>query len=119
MGLLFDNTAKIPPIKTMATPAPVPGMLSPGNLNLMQRPMVKNPDGSVSTVKSMSFNFGGREVLIPLIHPMGFEMTPAQAVRWFQRSRQHLGTFDTPKNATAYAEALHQQQAQDYGLGGK
>jgi hypothetical protein len=89
----------------------VPGLLVPGTVDLSHRPRVKNLDGSISTVRSIGVNVDGHEVLIPTVTPDGRMLTPSQAVQEFRKTGQHLGIFDTPQHATAYAEQLHAQQA--------
>lgn len=93
---------------------PVVSPLVPGNIDLSARPIVNNPDGSFSTVRSMSFNNGGREVLVPTRTDSGQNLSPLDAIRQFMRTGQHLGMFDTPENATAYALQLHGTQEQLY-----
>lgn len=93
----------------------VPGMVSQGNIDLNARPVVKNKDGSISTVRSISANFDGKEVLIPTVSEDGKILTDEQAIAQYRRTGKNLGVFDTPEAATAYAERLHQQQAQQYG----
>lgn len=88
-----------------------PGMLSPGNIDLTNRPRVKNPDGSVSTVKSASFGLGGKETLLPTVSDDGRLLTDDQAVDQFRRTGANLGMFATPRAADAYATGLHNQQA--------
>jgi len=90
-----------------------PGMLTQGNVDVANRPIVKNPDGSVSTVRSLSFNDNGREILIPTVTDEGGEprvLSDDEAVEAYRKSGKHLGMFDTPENATAYAELVHQHQ---------
>jgi len=69
--------------------------------------VVNNPDGSMSTVRSASFNFGEGEVLIPTVHPDGYIMTNEQAVQRYKETGLNFGTFATPEDATSYANALH------------
>jgi hypothetical protein len=90
------------------------GLLVPGNIDLNHRPVVRNPDGTISTVRSMSIGVDGREVLIPTVSDDGRVMSNDEAVRTFWQTGRHLGVFDNPDNATAYAITLHNQQARQY-----
>lgn len=87
------------------------GMVTPGNIDLTNRPDTTNPDGSHSSVRSMSFSDGGPEILVPTIADNGRQMTDDEAIDQYRKTGQHLGQFDTPENATAYADKLHRQQA--------
>jgi hypothetical protein len=98
--------------------APQPaGQLERGNIDLRARPTVKNPDGSISTVRSLGVNIDGHEVLIPTVSDDGRVVSDDEAIDLYRRTGRHLGKFDTPQNATAYAEQLHNAQAQQYGGG--
>lgn len=98
---------------TMASKT-VPGLIQAGNIDLAARPVVKNPDGTISTVRSMSFNEDGREILVPTVSPDGKILSNQQAIDLFHSTGQNLGTFDTPDAATQYAQTLHNQQADMY-----
>jgi len=41
-------------------------------------------------------------------------MSDDEAIAEYQKTGRNLGVFDTPENATAYAESLHNQQAEMY-----
>lgn len=88
------------------------GMITPGNVDLTRRPYVRNDDGSTSTVRSMSFEENGREVLVPTVvsDPVARVLSDDEAIDYYHRTGQHLGVFDTPENATAYADQVHRDQ---------
>ena len=91
------------------------GLLVPGNINIHARPVVRNADGSVSTVRSMTFtDDNGRAVLIPTVIEGRGIVPPEQAIKYYYQTGQHLGIFDHPNTADAYARALHDQQAGEY-----
>ena len=88
-------------------------LIEKGNIDIHNRPVVKNQDGSISMVRSMSTNIDGREVLIPTVSDDGRIMSEDEAIDNFMRTGRHLGMFDNPDDATAYAESLHNQQADE------
>lgn len=92
--------------------API-GQYGMGNIDLYNRPVIKNPDGSISTVRSMSFNDGRNEVLIPTVSPTGI-MTPQEAINRYRQTGEYLGKFNTPEEANEYAQRLHEEQANLY-----
>lgn len=96
-----------------------PGVIEQGNIDLRKRPQFVNPDGSISTVRSMSIGTDNGEVLIPTISPDGKSWDEQQAIDNFRATGQHLGIFDSVRNAETYAQMLHKQQAKALGLMGR
>jgi hypothetical protein len=96
-----------------------PGLIEPGNVDLTNRPDVANPDGSHSSVRSMSFQDepGGPEILVPTVSDDGRIMTDDEAIAQYHRTGRHLGKFKSPDLATQYAGRLHEQQASNMGMG--
>lgn len=104
---------------------PPKGLLVPGNIDLTARPLHRNADGTISTVRSVSFDLepalaavvkysappAGAQLLLPTISPSGAQMSNADAVKYFVRTGQHLGVFASRATVDAYAEALHDEQA--------
>lgn len=90
------------------------GLVQMGNIDLMDRPVVNNPDGSISTVRSMSFNVEGKEVLIPTVSDDGRILSDKEAIEQFAKTGRHLGKFNSPDAATKYAMSLHDEQAKMY-----
>lgn len=94
--------------------------LVPGTIDIMSRPVVQNPDGSISTVASMSIGTDEGEVLIPTVADDGSRvLSEEEAIEQYYRTGQHLGIFETPDIASKYAEMLHRQQEWEYGGKGK
>lgn len=93
------------------------GLVEGGNINILARPQVKLPDGTIATVRSMSFSDDtGNEILVPTVSPDGKILTEKQAIDLYYKTGQHLGKFKTPDAASSYAQKLHEQQAQYYGV---
>jgi hypothetical protein len=103
-GSMFDRS-----------PQNAPGLLSPGNINIHQRPVVHNADGSISTVRSMTFTDNdGSTVVVPSVIAGRGIVGPDEAFKYYQQTGQHLGRFSNADDADAYARALHEQQATEY-----
>lgn len=106
-------------VANMTSPAPTPaatpmGQLVPGNIDLHARPVVKNPDGSISTVRSITITDDkGRAILIPTV--IGNQIVDNQtAINHYRTTGSHLGIFGDIQAADAYARSLHEDQAKEY-----
>ncbi len=85
-----------------------PGLISPGNIDLDQRPIMNNSDGTFSTVSSTTFDIGdGRVLLIPTIID-GQRVSPLEALEYAKTTGQNLGVFGTQEAADEYDKQMHE-----------
>lgn len=112
----MPNYIDVQPEPSQKETAKMPGLLTPGNIDLSKRPRVRNPDGTTSTVRSISFeDSDGKEVLIPTVSPEGRIMSDTEAIQRYNDTGEHLGKFRDPQSATNAALAIHEQQARLLG----
>jgi diguanylate cyclase (GGDEF)-like protein len=98
------------------------GLVEQGNIDISNRPVIKNDDGSHSSEYSVSFSEDGREVLVPTVVNGRFltpngkkpkERSPEEqemfkeAWKTYKATKQHLGKFSNIADADAYAYNLH------------
>lgn len=85
-----------------------------GNIDLNARPVVENQDGTISTVRSMSFEEDGKEVLVPTVSEDGRILSDEEAIQQYKQTGKYLGKFDSVDAANTYAEKLHKKQEKQY-----
>ena len=110
------TTSAAPAVKDTSTDftgAKSADLIEPGNIDLTKRPVVKNKDGSISTVRSMSFEEDGLQILIPTV--VGDKVVSNKdAIDHYHKTGEHLGIFSSVKAANAYAKKLHEEQDKMY-----
>ena len=95
----------------------LPGALAdplvPGNIDLNNRIILWNGDGTYSTEISFSVEIDGLEVLLPLIVD-GKLVSEEEAIQHFFETGKHLGMFASVEECDAYAVELHLRQEAFY-----
>jgi hypothetical protein len=91
------------------------GMVTPGNIDLHKRPIVHNPDGSISTVRSITVtDDNGRGIVLPTVSDDGRILSNPDAIALYRNTGRHLGVFRDEATANTYAQNLHNDQAAEY-----
>lgn len=90
------------------------GRYGKGNIDLYNRPQIKNANGSISTVKSHGFtDENGKHILVPTVTPDGI-ISGDEAVKRYYQTGEYLGKFNTIPELEDYAQKLHLQQEKYY-----
>jgi|GEM_PF-2450235 len=86
----------------------IPRPTEQGNIDLDKREKVWNQDGGYSTVRTMTIEEDGKTILLPTI-VNDKEVSEDAAVANFHRTGDHLGKFNTQKQADEYDQAMHKR----------
>jgi hypothetical protein len=85
-----------------------------GNIDLNNRPVVKNPDGSISTERSITVGFDDGVYLLPTV-VNGKIVSEKEAINHFLKTGEHLGRFNSEEEVGDYPVKLHERQERYYG----
>ena len=90
------------------------GQYGEGNIDLNDRTVVHNNDGTISTERSITVGFDNHQVLIPTV-VNGEILSDEDAIDYYVEHDEYLGIFDTVAEAESYAIKLHHRQNWYYG----
>jgi hypothetical protein len=85
------------------------GRWGKGNIDLNNRKVVHNSDGSISTEFSFTVGFDGKSVLLPSV-VNGKIVSEEEAIDHYLKTGEYLGIFDNEEEAQEYAQMLHERQ---------
>lgn len=85
-------------------PLPKPKALPTLTFDIKNR--VKNDDGTVSTVRTLSFNDGNGETLIPTVVD-GKILPDDEAIDYAKKSGENFGVYNSVEDADHMARFLH------------
>ena len=95
------------------------GQYGEGNIDLYNRPIYKNDDGTISTVDSVTYEVDGKYVVLPTI--VRDESGKAKRLEsddeifaHYVKTGEYLGEFNTLEEANGYAQKVHSAQAYYY-----
>ena len=95
------------------------GKYGEGNIDLYNRPVLTNSDGSISTVDSVTYEIDGVYVVLPTIvraengTPKRLE-TDEEILAHYEKTGEYLGKFKSEGEADTYATQLHYAQEYRY-----
>ena len=101
--------------KTFLDNAPTMGQFfGKGTIDLNKRQVLNNNDGTFSTENSSTIEIDGKYIVIPTVVD-GKQLDIEDAIDHYMNTGEHLGMFDSLKEADTYAQLLHERQEQVYG----
>lgn len=84
-----------------------------GNIDLENRPVVHNEDGSISTERSIVIEEDGEYVIIPTV-VNGEIVSDDEAVQHYHETGEHHGKYKTVTEAVRKSEEISREQAKRY-----
>lgn len=110
---LNDEVIKIN-IQEYLNNSPVSGSFyGKGNIDLNNRQVLNNNDGTFSTENSSTIEIDGKYIVIPTVID-GKQLDIEDAIDHYMNTGEHLGMFDSLKEADTYAQLLHERQEELY-----
>jgi hypothetical protein len=85
--------------------------LEQGNIDTKTLPFVDNPNGKKSSVSSITVEMDGTHYVLPTVID-GKIVSPKEAIESFKKTKKHLGGFETPEEAEARSQKVHQNEEQ-------
>jgi len=79
-----------------------------GNIDLDQREKVWGVGAEYATVRTMTIEEDGKTILLPTI-VNGKQVSEGEAVTQYHKTGEHLGVFNTQKQADKYDQAMHKR----------
>lgn len=92
------------------------GTIAEDELKVRARNPVKNDDGTYSTIRSITINEDGKEVLIPTVHN-GKILSNEEAIKVYQQTGKHLGKFRTSEDAHQFGLHISNEMASKFRSG--
>lgn len=84
------------------------GQIEQGNIDINNRTVVTNPDGSISTDASIVIEEEGSYVVLPTVVE-GKLVSPEEAIKHYDETGEHHGKFESQETAEFYAQELHER----------
>lgn len=78
----------------------VPMPVEAGNIDIYNRTILRNADGTNSLVRTIGIRDGDLEVMIPTVGPNGEDWSEAEAIRFYRETGQHLGKYRNVRDAS-------------------
>ena len=90
------------------------GVVQSASIDVSKLPTVRNPDGSVSTVRTIGIEMDGKHYLIPTVIG-GRVVSNDEAIDAFKRTGRHLGVFSTREASDEAGRRLHEAEERRTG----
>jgi hypothetical protein len=114
-GTPEDQLAQLEQAKRAVTSGTLPTAQPPtppgGTPHDLSKPIIQNPDGSISTERTITIESNGQSLVIPtIVNGQAYSNEDAIAL-WKAGQNRPVGAFATAAEADAYAQKRHEEEA--------